>query len=367
MNFNTIFLKSFRVLLLPFALLYGLIVIIRNWLYNKNYLHSAEFGFPLICVGNLSVGGTGKSPMVEYLVTLLTTQFKVATLSRGYKRKTTGYALADETTTALEIGDEPMQFHKKFPDVAVAVGEARIEAIPQLLHDKPGTQVIILDDAFQHRAVKAGYNILLTEYNDIFAHDFFLPTGDLRDARSSYKRADVIVITKCPLYLGDVEKNSIIKDINPQPHQQIFFTTIEYGRPYHIVTEVQRDITQEDEVLLVCGIANPGPLKQYLAEHAYTYYQQDYNDHHIFTIDDLAEIEKKFETISSPGKLMLTTEKDAVRLEKFKDKLHQLPLYVLPVRHSFLFNEGNIFDEAVINFVQNFQYTEHNEQEEREK
>lgn len=364
MNFNTIFLKSFRVLLLPFALLYGLVVIIRNWMFDKKYLHSAEFGFPLICVGNLVVGGTGKSPMVEYLVELLQDKFAVATLSRGYKRKTKGYALADENTTALEIGDEPMQFHKKFPHISVAVGEARIEAIPQLLHDKPGTQVIILDDAFQHRAVKAGFNILLTEYNDIFSHDFFLPTGDLRDARASYKRADIIVVTKCPAFLGEVERASIIKDINPLPHQKIFFTTIQYGRPYHISTEIQRDITHEDEVLLVCGIANPKPIKQYLSEHAYTYYQQDYSDHHIFTIDDLAEIQNKFDGITSENRLILTTEKDAVRLEKFKDKLEHLPLYVLPIRHGFLFEEGSDFDEAVVHFITNFQLVKDNEQKE---
>jgi len=365
MNFNTIFLKSFRILLLPFALLYGFIIIVRNWLYDKNYLHSAEFNFPLVCVGNLAVGGTGKSPMVEYLVRLLQQQFVVATLSRGYKRKTKGYALADENTTALEIGDEPMQFHKKFPGIAVAVGEARIEAIPQLLHDKPATQLIILDDAFQHRAIKAGFNILLTEYNDIFSHDFFLPTGDLRDDRASYKRADIIVITKCPAFLGEVEKKSIIKDIKPLNNQKIFFTTIEYGTPYHIATNETIAITQQDEVLLVCGIANPKPLKHYLDEHAYTYYQQDYSDHHIFTIDDLEEIRKKFKGINSENKFILTTEKDAVRLEKFNEQLHGLPLYVLPIQHRFLFEEGNAFDETVIHFVRNFQLnTIKHEQEE---
>ncbi|HWB26477.1 MAG TPA: tetraacyldisaccharide 4'-kinase [Chitinophagaceae bacterium] len=367
MNFNTIFLKSFRVLLLPFALLYGLIIVIRNWLYDKNYLHSAEFGFPLVCVGNLSVGGTGKSPMVEYLIKLLTGEYNVATLSRGYKRKTRGYALAGENTTALEIGDEPMQFHKKFPGIAVAVGEARIEAVPQLLHDRPETQILILDDAFQHRAIKAGFNILLTEYNDIFSHDFFLPTGDLRDARSSAKRADIIVVTKCPDFLGQVEKQSILKDLGPLPHQKVFFTSVKYGRPYHIVTKEEKDVTHEDEILLVCGIANPKPLKQYLAENAYTYYQQDYSDHHIFSIDDLAEIEQKFAEINNTNKFILTTEKDAVRLEKFKDKLSHLPLYVLPIEHNFLFDGGNDFDGAVIHFIKNFQYSKANEQEERQE
>ena len=171
--------------MLPFALLYGVIIIVRNFLYNKKYLRSAEFNFPLVCIGNLVVGGTGKSPMVEYLIELLHPQFRIATLSRGYKRKTKGYALAKENTTALEIGDEPMQFHLKYPELPVAVGEERIVAIPQILHDKPGTQAIILDDAFQHREIKAGFNILLTEYSDLYTRDFFMPTGDLRDQRSS--------------------------------------------------------------------------------------------------------------------------------------------------------------------------------------
>lgn len=355
MNFNTIFYKSFRILLLPFAMVYGLVIIIRNWLFDKNHLRSSQFSFPLICVGNLAVGGTGKSPMVEYLVHLLKPHFTVATLSRGYKRKTKGYALAGEQTTALEIGDEPMQFHQKFPDIAVAVGEARIEAIPQLLHDRPDTQVIILDDAFQHRSVQAGFNILLTEYNDIYAHDFYLPTGDLRDSRSSAKRAQIIVVTKCPPYLGEVEKKAIIQDLKPQKGQSVFFTTIDYGTPYHIITKETREITDKDEVLLVCGIANPKPLKQYLAEHADTYYQQDYNDHHIFTIDDLKDITRKFEDITGTQKCILTTEKDAVRLIKFNEQLAGLPLYVLPIQHKFLFEEGGAFDEKVVHFIKHFQ------------
>jgi tetraacyldisaccharide 4'-kinase len=221
--FSNWFLKSFRILLLPFALLYGGIVLLRNWLYSKNIFKSTSFGLPLICVGNLSVGGTGKSPMVEYLVLHLKNLYKVATLSRGYKRKTTGYALASEHTTAIDVGDEPMQFYRKFPDVPIAVGEQRILAIPQLLHDKPETQVIILDDAFQHRAIKAGFNILLTDCGNLFTRDFYLPTGDLRDLRSSYKRADVIVVTKCRPDLSEEERQEIIKEIDPLPRQQVFF------------------------------------------------------------------------------------------------------------------------------------------------
>ena len=239
---NNIFLKSFRILLLPFALLYGVIIIVRNFLYNKKYLRSAEFNFPLVCIGNLVVGGTGKSPMVEYLIELLHPQFRIATLSRGYKRKTKGYALAKENTTALEIGDEPMQFHLKYPELPVAVGEERIVAIPQILHDKPDTQAIILDDAFQHREIKAGFNILLTEYSDLYTRDFFMPTGDLRDQRSSANRANIIVVTKCPGNIEEYEKNVIVEELYPKANQQVFFTAIEYGMPYHILTKAQQQI-----------------------------------------------------------------------------------------------------------------------------
>lgn len=357
MNFNTVSLKSFRVLLLPFSLLYGAVVIIRNFLYNKNILKSAEFNLPLICVGNLVTGGTGKSSMVEHLVELLRPHFKIATLSRGYKRKTKGYVLANENTTALDIGDEPMQFHTKFSDIAVAVGEERIVAIPQLLHDRPDTQAVILDDAFQHRIVKAGLNILLAQHGDLYTRDFFLPTGDLRDQRSSAERADIIVVTKCPANLDEEGKSTIRGEINPKKNQQIFFTTTGYGLPYHIVTHEQRAL-REDEILLVCGIANPAPLKQYLSEHASASYQLEYNDHHIFRIDDLKDIRKKFSAIATDNKIIITTEKDAVRLIKFSDQLTELPLYVLPIKHKFLFAEGEQFDKKIVDFIQYFKMSE---------
>lgn len=357
MNFNTVFLKSFRVLLLPLAILYGIIVIIRNRMYNRKWLASAAFNFPIICVGNLAVGGTGKSPMVEYLANLLSTEFRIATLSRGYKRKTKGYALADSNTTALEIGDEPMQFYLKNPNIAVAVGEERIVAIPHLLQDHPELQAIILDDAFQHRTVRAGFNILLTEYSNLYTNDFFLPTGDLRDERASARRANIIVVTKCPPDLTEEAKAGILRELKPLPTQRVFFTTIQYGIPYHICDVAEKCIiTQEDEVLLVCGIANPKPLKDYLLHHTHAYYQQDYSDHHIFSIDDLREIREKFDAIQARDKLILTTEKDAVRLIKFRDQLTNVPLYVIPIRHRFLFDEGPKFDEILVNFIRNFSF-----------
>lgn len=357
MNFNTIFLKSFRVLLLPLALIYGLIIIIRNKLYDHNYFGSSEFNFPLICVGNLTVGGTGKSPIVEYLIKLLAPKFKIATLSRGYKRKTSGYVLANQHTTALEIGDEPMQFHLKFPIIAVASCEERIVGVTHLLQDVPKLQAIILDDAFQHRSIRVGMNIVLTDCNNLYSNDFFLPTGDLRDEWASMKRAQIIIVTKCPYNLTKELKQKIIFELKLIASQKIFFTTIEYGTPYHIFNHGDEWIlTLRDEVLLVCGIANPKPLKEYLYEKTNTYYQQDYSDHHIFSIDDLNEIRDKFEKIKAKNKMILTTEKDAVRLIKFTEQLSTLPLYVLPIRHFFLFDEGHLFNEQVTAYVGNFQF-----------
>jgi tetraacyldisaccharide 4'-kinase len=278
----------------------------------------------------------------------------VATLSRGYKRKTKGYALANESSTALEIGDEPMQFHQKFPDVPVAVGEKRIEAIPQLLHDRPETGVIVLDDAFQHRSVKAGLNIVLTDYNNLFTRDFYLPTGDLRDLKSSYKRAEIIIVTKCRPELSADEKQKLIKEIKPLPHQQIFFTAIQYGELYHLTNGKKHELDAATEVLLITGIANPRPLKKMLEAHSSSYHMLQYSDHHIFSIDDLREIKKRFEIMNTANKILLTTEKDAVRLVKFNTDIASLPLYVIPVQHRFLFNEGTLFDTIVLDFINNF-------------
>lgn len=355
--FSNSFLKSFRILLLPFALVYWLAIGIRNWLYDKNILRSSSFGLPLICVGNLSVGGTGKTPMIEYLVRLLKDRFKIATLSRGYKRKTRGYALADEYTTALEIGDEPMQFHIKFPGLPVAVGEERLHAIPQLLHDRPGLEAILLDDAFQHRAIRAGLNILLTDYNNLYTRDFYLPAGDLRDLKSSSKRAQVIIVSKCDPAMTMDERNKIIKELKPRKQQEIFFTTIKYDSVYHLTGAEHFYLGQDIEVLLVTGIANPRPLKIFLEENSSSYSMLQYPDHHIFTIDDFREIRKKFGQMESEQKIILTTEKDAVRLVKFRSELNGLPIYVLPVRHDFLFGDEQKFNEFVIGFIRNFRKT----------
>lgn len=353
--YSNFFLKSFRILLFPFAIIYWLIISVRNKLYDKGFFSTSTFGMPLICVGNLSVGGTGKSPMVEFLVKNLKTDFKVATLSRGYKRKTKGYALANESSDALEIGDEPMQFHVKFPEVPIAVGEARLEAIPQLLHDKPETQCIILDDAFQHRSIKAGLNILLTDCNNLFTHDFYLPTGDLRDLKSSYKRAEMIIVTKCDPGISEEKRKEIIEDIDPIEGQRIFFTANKYTDPYKIADHKETvRLNSETDILLVTGIANPLPLKDLLKDIAGTYYLQHFPDHHIFSIDDWKEIKKKFDEIESKNKIILTTEKDAVRLVKFGEEISKVPLYVLPLEHHFLFGENEKFLAVVKDFIKEF-------------
>lgn len=347
-------LKSFRYLFLPFSLIYGGIIGIRNWLFNKKILKSATFNFPIICVGNLAVGGTGKTPMVEYLLNILKDKYKIATLSRGYKRKTKGFGIANAQTTALEIGDEPMQFHQKFPDVTVAVGEERLVAIPHLLHEKPETQVIVLDDAFQHRTVNAGLNIILTDFFDLYTRDFLVPAGNLRDVRRSAKRADIILVTKCKPNLTVEESQKIKEELDPLLEQKVFFTEISYGDPYHMFSKTIRPISKETDTLLVCGIANPSPLKYFLTNKVHTYDMLRFADHHIFKIDDLEDIIEHFEKMQSPNKIILTTEKDAVRMQKFEEQLKDFPLYVLPIKHTFLFDEGPIFDKAVISFIDSY-------------
>ncbi|TAD94150.1 MAG: tetraacyldisaccharide 4'-kinase [Bacteroidetes bacterium] len=353
MNFNYLE-KGIRILLLPISALVGIYISLRNFFYNRGWLSSTPFNFPLVAVGNLSVGGTGKSPMVEYLLRLLLPQYQVGTISRGYKRKTKGYLLANPDTTALEIGDEPMQFYRKFPNVGVAVGEQRLEAIPQLLHDLPQTDVIVLDDAFQHRAITAGLNILLTDYSNPFWHDWYLPTGELRDNRHSAKRAQIIVVTKCPPHLTQQQKMEMLRQMAPNGSQHVFFTAIAYGVPYHLITKQCFELHQNLELLLVCGIANPQPLKAYLELKTASYIEKTFRDHHIFTIDDWNEIDARFRTLGGKDSIILTTEKDAVRLLKFADLLQHLPVYVLPIEHQFLFNEGPDFDAAVLNFINNF-------------
>jgi len=342
---------------MPFSIGYSGIILLRNKLFDKNILRSAAFDFPLICVGNLAAGGTGKTPMVEYLVKMLLGKYKVATLSRGYKRKTKGFLIANENTSVDEIGDEPMQIHKKFPGISVAVAAERVLGIPQILFEKPATQVIILDDAFQHREVKAGLNILLTACNHLYSQDFLLPAGNLRDTKSSSKRADIIIVTKCKSDLDNVEKISIIKELKPLPEQKIFFTKIEYDNPYHLFSKEISCFDKDYDVLLVCGIANPIAITEALKDKFSSFQMLQYKDHYSFHSDDVKKIKEVFSTIKSSKKIILTTEKDAVKLLEFEADFGQLPIYVLPMAHSFLFSDESKFEKAIFEFVDQFAET----------
>ena len=350
MNFSKLIRKR-NILLVPFSWLYKASAFVFHKLYDWKLIGSYRPEVATICVGNLSVGGTGKSPMVEYLLRLLQDKTAVAVISRGYRRKTKGFVVANESTTAADIGDEPMQFHQKFPGVTIAVGEERAKAIEALVKQKPQTDVIILDDAFQHRAVTPGFNILLTEYNNLFTKDGYLPAGSLRDLKSNYQRADLIVVTKCDPDLNDTRKEQIIKEIRPFPHQQVFFTTIAYGTPYQVFSGNPVGWEDIQSAVLVTGIANPQPLVDYLQLKSLELHHLAYADHHHFSNEDIEKILTAYSAIKQTNKIILTTEKDAVRLVNFKELQH-LPVVALPVQHQFLFNEGNLFDQKVNDFLE---------------
>lgn len=347
--------KKIRYVLIPFSLLYGGIIKIRNLLFDKNILRSAKFDFPLICVGNLAVGGTGKTPMVEYIIKLLQDKYEVATLSRGYKRKTKGFFIANDKTTSEDIGDEPMQMHNKFPDVTVAVAEERVMGIPQLLYEKPSTQIIILDDAFQHREVRAGLNILLTDSKNLYSQDFLLPAGNLRDVKSSSGRADIIIVTKCEPGITDKEKQDIIQQLNPLNSQKIYFTAIEYKSLFHLFSQKKYQLDHSCSALLVTGIANPEPVKDVFKNFVSGYQILNFRDHHNFSLEDIKQIKDEFSKIENDNKIIVTTEKDAVRLIKFEKELGNLPIYVLPISHHFLFDEALKFEKDILAFINSFE------------
>ena len=319
-----------RFLLLPFAILYGLGVRLRHFLYDRGWLSSKRYPFPILCVGNLAVGGTGKTPMVEYLVRLLG-QEQVAILSRGYRRKTRGFVLADDSATAMTLGDEPYQYHRKFPRATVAVCESRQEGIERLL-ENPHFKYIILDDAFQHRKVQAGTNLLLTSYDKLYTQDFLLPVGSLRDIRSRARKAQIIIVTKCP-ELTQAEQEKIIQQLKPLPSQKVYFTTIAYSdRVYsHEDSQALKDFIATP-FTLVTGIANPTPLVDFLEKQGASFEHLAYSDHHHFSNRELEFLRQK--------ERILTTEKDYVRLEGALSTL-----YYLPIETQFLNNQRLIFND----------------------
>lgn len=333
-------MKIVRYILIPFVPFYYLVTWLRNVAYDVGIKASKQYDFPVICVGNLSVGGTGKSPLIEYLIRLLKTDYTIATLSRGYKRTTTGFVLANLDSTAASIGDEPIQFYTKFKDnIRVAVNEDRQEGIDRLRQMENAAQVILLDDAFQHRKVKAGLQIMLSMYSNLYIDDWVLPTGDLREPRSGAKRADIIIVTKCPLGLTNEDMHKISSRIKPMAHQSVFFSTIKYAEAIYahdkklLLNDINAHFT------LVTGIANAASLVDFLASKALKFEHLNFKDHYNFQANDIAILETK--------SLILTTEKDYMRLKSIKslrDKLYYLPIEVD-------LNDKTGFNKQVLDFV----------------
>ena len=347
----------FKILMAPISFLFGIGVGARDFFYRYGLLKGVEFNIPVISVGNLSVGGAGKTPHIEYLIRLLKDYINVSTLSRGYKRKTKGYLNVQAQMSAEQVGDEPLQFKRKFPDITVAVGESRTFAIPQIIMDQPNVQTVLLDDAFQHRSVKPGLNILLTEYSAPFTRDYLLPSGRLREWRSAYERADIIIVSKCPPKITAAEREAFTKEINPFPHQKLFFSYYDYYQPYYIFNPRYRVRLEKDvDVILVCAIARTDYLMDYLGEQVNSVTAIEYEDHHYYSKYDIAHIKKRFDQLESKKKVLLTTEKDAMRLELHKQFLidEKLPIFAIPVQVKFHFGDGEQFDQIVKDFLLNF-------------
>lgn len=339
--------KLLRYILFPFSIIYGLIVSFRNFLFDKNILKSSEFDVKTILVGNLSAGGTGKTPHVEYLIRLLKNNHKIATLSRGYGRKKTGYQKADELSTARDIGDEPLQFYSKYRDITVHVDAKRVNGIIKIMSQDQVPEVILMDDAFQHRSIKAGFSILLTDYNSPFYNDFMLPTGNLREFSSGKKRADVIIVTKCPKSLTLEQQEKIENRIKPNSDQKLFFSRIKYGDLRPIWEEEQIELESIEDILLVTGIANPKPLLRYLDNKNLTHLK--FQDHHDFTKKNIQNIISTFESMTSQNKFIVTTEKDAMRLKSYEE-LKKYPIYYLSIEIELL-DKKNEFENLIKNYV----------------
>lgn len=343
-----VLVNSIRKILYPLSLLYGFIITIRNRCFDLGILTSESFDVPIIAVGNLNVGGTGKSPMIEYLIRNFGSDYKTAVLSRGYSRKTKGFLLASQGCTAKDIGDEPYQFFRKFENLTVAVDEKRVRGIKNLKEIKPELELIFLDDAFQHRYVKAGFYILLTAYDDLYSDDLLLPAGNLREPISGARRADIIVVTKCPVSLDASKKDEILTKLSLTSDKEVFFSGVDYDE--QIINAKGEPIDVDDlkgyQVLLVTGIANPIPLESFLKDQKVNFESLKFSDHQFFGGKEIKAIEHKYNMMSSDKRLILTTEKDFVR--SFRDA--DLPVYYIPIKTRII-DEGEKFNKLIQDYV----------------
>ncbi len=338
-------MRTIRFLLFPLTVFYYLITTFRNYLFDVGLLKSTFFETPVIVVGNLSMGGTGKSPQIEYLIRILQNKKKVAVLSRGYKRKSTGYLVLNNTHSALDVGDEPLQFFKKFPSIIVAVDSNRVRGIQQLRKTlKPG--IILLDDAFQHRSVNAGLSILLTSYNDFYYNDFVLPTGNLREHQIGARRANIIIVSKCPNDLSEQEQLKIRDKLKVTKKQVVFFSKISYNSKTLGALNVELEELNEYEIILVTGIAKPMPLLEFLEKKKCKVHHLKFSDHHHFSNQEIKRIQSEFDQLTSTKKLLLTTEKDYRRLSS------QISgLTYLEIKTEFLKNQQK-FDCIIQSFCE---------------
>lgn len=330
-----------RKILFPVAFVYWTITSIRNWLYNIDFFKSTTFDIPIIAVGNLSVGGTGKTPQIEYLIRLLSENYSVATLSRGYKRKSKGFVLANDSATAATLGDEPLQFYKKFNNIQVAVDANRTNGITQLLNQSVKPQIILLDDAYQHRKVKAGFYILLTTYHELFVDDYILPFGNLRESIKGAARANIIVVTKCPSGISEIDKNRVREKLKLNHNQQLFFSCIEYDDNIYSEKEtIKINQIRNANKLLIAGIAKPLPFYEHL--NGTNDVCMTFPDHHHFNQNDIDNITKK-----ANERIIITTEKDYVRLNKL---LTSNQLYYLPIKSIFV-SDSDKFNKTILDYV----------------
>lgn len=346
-------------LLYPLSWLYGIGVCLRNQFYDFKFLKSTEFDVPVISIGNITVGGTGKTPHVEYLVDLLHGKFEVATLSRGYKRKTAGFLYVETNSTVQEVGDEPLQIKNRFPEITVSVCENRVAGVEKLLDAKneKTPDVILLDDAFQHRRITPGINILLIDYNRQIKEDKLLPVGRLREGVSQMRRANIIVFTKCPDEVTPIMRRILQKDVGLKPYQQLFFTALDYQKikPVFKAKDVSETFYSQKSfaTLIVTGIAAPQVFHNYLKQFSKKSEIMSFPDHHYYSDSDLGNIMQKFEALGPGQKIIVTTEKDTVRLrerEGLSDDFKNA-LYYVPVRVKFLDEEVKEFNKKILNYV----------------
>jgi tetraacyldisaccharide 4'-kinase len=346
-----------RLLLLPFSLLYGIVISVRELFYRFGIVKSVRFSIPVIGIGNLSVGGTGKTPHTEYLLMWLQQYIQVAALSRGYGRSTVGIREVHTLDKPESVGDEPLQMKRKYPDVPVFVAENRVFGIPAIVQRHPDMQCVVLDDAFQHRGVQPGKQILLTEYGRPYTRDWLLPAGRLREWRNGAQRADIIIVTKCPPQLSTEQRAAMIAEIAPASYQKVYFSTYLLGQPYHLQHGTRSlRLDQDTEVLLVSAIAGTEYLISQVEPHVGRVRSVSFKDHHVFETDDFEVIRRDYGYMQGKHKVVLCTEKDAVKLERFLPQFAAagMDVHVLPVRVQFLDQDEAAFQAEMQQFLSEF-------------